>query len=151
MSEPKIEIRNWIRENIINLKIEDLCSEGAKKFNTTSGAVRAILKRMKSAGQLNPTTKLETIKSKISSKVSVETIIYEFDIVSRVEREILALKDEVVYDEDLRRELKVGYDRWKSITKSIKFDHLKLILPNKKIVWGNEKTLEKIRKVTELV
>ena len=53
--------------------------------------------------------------------------------------------NEVAYDENFRRDLGISKTRWQEHASDPEFDDFKARLPNRKVVWGNKKTIEGLR------
>jgi len=53
--------------------------------------------------------------------------------------------NEVAYDENFRRDLGISKTRWQDHAGSSEFDDFKARLPNRKVVWGNKKTIEGLK------
>jgi len=53
--------------------------------------------------------------------------------------------DEVAYDENFRRDLGISKQRWQDHANDSQFDDFKARLPNRKLVWGNKKTIDALK------
>lgn len=66
----------------------------------------------------------------------LSSLIDQYDDIKKVRQAMKALpKDSYLEDEEMRRELNIGYDRWKSVVQHPQLQSFRYQLPSKKSVW----------------
>jgi len=158
--QDRTELKKWLIENCDESKYENISQVfkiAMKKFNIRRKNLSSIItqlrrKRLIKNCPISISDSKLTIKipSKFSNTISVNSIMKEFNIPMKIKEIISKLNGELIYDDDLRRELKLGVRKWSIISKNEEFSNNKLLLPNRRYIWGCKKSLDEIRKVTEV-
>lgn len=52
---------------------------------------------------------------------------------------------ELAYDETLSRDLRLSRDKWREAVRLPEFERFKATLPNRKVVWGNPRTIADLK------
>jgi hypothetical protein len=57
----------------------------------------------------------------------------------------------VAYDDSFRRDLQITQDRWREYSRDPEFEMYRAQLPNRKVVWGWEETINELKKMDGVI
>jgi len=84
-------------------------------------------------------------ESSMADTVSVNDLLKKHDMIGMAEGIVKAVPSgQVMPDETLRNELKLGSERWRRAKGSIRLKGYWTALPDKSIVWGSTRTIESL-------
>lgn len=84
-------------------------------------------------------------KGPLPGAVSAVDFVKPFDIPQKVLDVLADFGDNVIEDDNLRRNMKASIERWRAVRGMPKLAKFQLIIPGNRRIWGRPETLERVR------
>lgn len=150
--------KEWMAKNVSKYKTRETLEKAfRKKFKVSHRTFITYLPdKFKDLTRVKPGTgkkkKMTDLKKKsgLNKAMSLDDFVKDFDIPKQIEEGLELLGNGIIKDDDFRRELKVGPDKWRLAARMKKFEKFQMKLSNGSKVWGSPKSLAQARQIIDM-